>query len=175
MGGVLKPDLEVAGRRLLDIALSAVSAARQRVVVGRIPVPLGIPVTCEEPPFGGPVAGVEAGLAALGAPSPWTLLLAADLPHAEPAVQTLLQATPAEDHDGVCLVEPDGRLQWLLGIYRTEALRGRWAERGDPPITAMYRMLAPFTLLGVPADPQVLADVDTPEDLVRARQETPCD
>ncbi|MFV0453379.1 MAG: molybdenum cofactor guanylyltransferase [Propioniciclava sp.] len=175
MGTMIKPDLTVAGRRLLDIALAASRGARRRVVVGRIAVPPGVILTCENPPYGGPVAGVEAGLAVLEPPADWTLLLAADLPHAEEAVTLLRSAHPADHHDGVCLTEPDGRLQWLLGIYRTDVLRARWADRGDPPATAMYRMLGQLDLLGVPAEPRATADVDTPEDLARAVQEATCD
>lgn len=158
---------------MLEIALAACSEAAQRVVVGNITVPTGVMVTCEEPPFGGPVAGVEAGLAALAGQAeraPWTLLLAADLPGAEPAVGALRRFVPDAENDGVCLAEPDGRLQWLLGIYRTPILQRRWRERGDPPITALYRMLSPLDLVGVQCDPALLADVDTPADLERARQ-----
>ena len=53
------------------------------VVVGDADVPSGVLRTREDPPFGGPVAALDAGLAALGrahGQAPWTLVLAADLP-----------------------------------------------------------------------------------------------
>jgi len=115
LGAPSKPELALAGRRLLDIALSAAAGARQIIVVGDVDVPPGVLRTREEPPFGGPVAGLEAGLALLEEPAEWTLLLACDLPDAEAAVASLLAATPAADHDGVCLLDGDGRFQWLLG------------------------------------------------------------
>jgi len=194
LGGVNKPEVRLAGRRLLDIALAAVSGARRVVVVGDVEVPDGVLLTREDPPFGGPVAGVDAGMAALSAqgveerslrssrgtserhegPSPWTVLLASDLPGAEAAVATLLTSEPAAEHDGVCLLDGDGRLQWLLGCYRTEALARRLGERGDPPLTAMWRLLEPLNLLGVPAHGASVEDLDTPADAERwARREGP--
>ena len=167
LGGVTKPGVTIGGRRLLDIALVAVSAARQVVVVGDLPVPDGVRLTREDPPFGGPVAGVAAGFELLDEPAPWTLLLASDLPDAEAAVASLLRADPASEHEGVCLLDADDRLQWLLGCYRTDALARRLGERGDPPLTAMYRLLEPLYLLGVQAGDASVADLDTPEDAAR--------
>lgn len=164
LGGVNKPAVRLGGRRLLDVALAAASAARRIVVVGEVEVPEGVLLTREDPPFGGPVAGVEAGFAALGVPAEWTLLLASDLPDAEPAVARLLLAEPDDADDGVCLVDADGRLQWLLGCYRSGALARRLGERGDPPLTAMHRLLGPLRLLGVPAGEVSVADLDTPQD-----------
>lgn len=189
LGGVNKPELEVAGRRLLDAALAAAAGAERTVVVGDVSVPVGVLRTREDPPFTGPVAGLDAGMAALraipaqgvrsstepGAPdrsrpeSPWTLVLASDLPAAEAAVAVLLAADPG-DHDGVCLLDADGRLQWLLGCYRTSVLARRLADRGE--ITAMHRLLEPLDLLGVPGAASSTVDLDTPEDIAawRARE-----
>jgi molybdopterin-guanine dinucleotide biosynthesis protein A len=167
LGAPSKPDLALAGRRLLDIALSAAGGARQIVVVGDVDVPPGVLRTREDPPFGGPVAGLEAGLAVLEEPAAWTLLLACDLPDAEAAVASLLAASPAATHDGVCLLDGDGRFQWLLGCYRTAALRARLADRGDPPVTALYRLLGPLNLLGVDPGTASVDDLDTPADALR--------
>ena len=165
LGAPSKPDLQIGGRRLLDIALAAVAAARQVVVVGPVDVPDGVVRTREDPPFGGPVAGTEAGFAALPGHASWTLLLACDLPGAELAVRQLLSTEPAPEHDGACLLDAGGRRQWLLGCYRTEALAARLADRGDPPLTAMYHLLDPLNLLGVTASPGCVDDVDTPSDV----------
>ena len=69
LGGVSKPDVELAGRRLLDHALAATAGARRVVVVApaSVAVPDGVTRTLEDPPHGGPVAGLAAGLAALDA------------------------------------------------------------------------------------------------------------
>lgn len=167
LGGVSKPDLEVDGRRLLDTALAAAAGAVRTVVVGDVDVPDGVLRTREDPPFGGPVAGLEAGCALLDLVSgpdraPWTLVLASDLPDAEAAVAVLLAADPG-GHDGACLLDADDRLQWLLGCYRTDVLSDRLAARGG--ITAMYRLLEPLDLLGVAPGPARTTDLDTPEDV----------
>lgn len=170
LGRGSKPDLEVGGRRLLDIAIAAAAQARRIVVVGDVAVPQGVLLTREEPAFGGPVAGLAAGLAALAEhaePAEWTLLLACDLPGAEAAVARLLTASPADEHAGACLLDVDGRSQWLLGCYRTAALNTRLAERGDPPLTAMHRLLGPLNLLGIDPGTTTVADLDTPADAER--------
>ena len=110
------------------------------------------------------MAAVAAGMTFLDGHAPWTLVLASDLPEVEDAVARLLRVQPGDSDDGVCLTGPDGRLQWLLGYYRTERLQARLADRGDPPLTAMYRLLGPLRLRGVPADPRLTADIDTPLD-----------
>lgn len=173
LGGLRKPELPVAGRRLVDRALAAVAAARRVVVVGDAEVPDGVPRTREDPPYGGPVAGLAAGMTFLDAHSPWTLVLASDLPEVESAVARLLQVTPTTSDEGVCLTGDDGRLQWLLGYYRTDALLARLADRGDPPLTAMYRLLAPLRLRGVATEPGLTADIDTPDDAGRWGVELP--
>lgn len=167
LGGVRKPTLTVDGRRLVDIALAAAARARRRVVVGDVEVPSGVLRTREYPPYGGPVAALAAGLAVLDPPAEWTLVLATDLPGAEAAVARLLAATPAAEVDGVCLRDHDGRLQWLLGCYRTDALRSRLADRGDPPLTAMWRLLEPLRLAGVDPAGAALDDIDTLADADR--------
>ncbi|WP_425953868.1 molybdenum cofactor guanylyltransferase [Xylanimonas sp. McL0601] len=168
LGGLRKPELSVGGRRLVDVALAAAAEARRCVVVGDVPVPAGVLRTREDPPYGGPVAAVAAGMALLaGDHAPWTLLLAGDLPDAEAAVARLLAAGADPDDDGLCLLDPGGRLQWLLGVYRTSALLARLSDRGDPPLTAMHRLLSPLRLRGVDPSGARVDDVDTPEDAAR--------
>lgn len=173
LGGVRKPEVTVGGRRLLDIALAAALPARRVIVVGDAEVPSGVPVTREEPPYGGPVAAVAAGLAVLADHAPWTLLLAADLPGAEAAVARLLANDVGLDEDGICLLDGDFRLQWLLGCYRTPVLLERLSDRGDPPVTAMHRLLAPLRLRGVDPAGATVDDIDTDADLLRWGAELP--
>jgi molybdenum cofactor guanylyltransferase len=103
LGGVRKPALPVGGSPMVARVLAAVVHASIRVVVGPPPLrpllPAGVHLTQEEPPGGGPVAGLAAGLVAvrqaavamapagdlgtgaLGPDEPvWTALLAGDLP-----------------------------------------------------------------------------------------------
>ena len=164
LGAPSKPEFVLGGRRLVDVALSAVTWARRIVLVGPGPAPEGVLLTREDPPFGGPVEAVAAGFAALPDHAAWTVLLACDLPGAEAGVARLLSADAGPAGDGVCLVDGDGRLQWLLGCYRTDALARRLGNRGDPPLTAMYRLLEPLRLLGLEADATITDDVDSPAD-----------
>lgn len=167
LGAPSKPEFVLGGRRLVDVALSAVSAARRIVLVGPGPAPDGVALAREDPPFGGPVAAVAAGFEAIPDHAAWTVLLACDLPAAEAGVARLLAVEPAPEEDGVCLVDDGGRLQWLFGCYRTEALTRRLADRGEPPLTAMYRLLEPLRLLGLSADSAITDDIDTPADAAR--------
>lgn len=135
--GTSKPQLVVAGARLLDHVLTATRDARATVVVGPEDLASGAYVlTREDPPFGGPVAGTAAGLAALpdGA-APWVMLLACDVPRAAEAVPLLVAAATgtAAGHgeiDGVHLAH-DGRDQWLVGLYRRESLDAAVARLAD--------------------------------------------
>lgn len=130
MGGVLKPQVAVHGRRLLDHVLDATAGARRVVVVApeTVPVPDGVTRTLEDPPHGGPVAGIAAGVRALGEPAPLVLLLACDLPGAAAAVPRLLAAVGDGGADGVVLRDEEGREQWLLGVYASGPLRTRIDE-----------------------------------------------
>jgi molybdopterin-guanine dinucleotide biosynthesis protein A len=135
LGGVSKPDVVVGGRRLLAHVLGAVDGpdVRRVVVVGpdTLALPTGVTRTLEDPPDGGPVAGIAAGLAALrdGAEPEWVLVLACDVPRVAGAVPRLARAVDAravdvslQGSDGVVLVDDDGRDQPLVGLYRRAAL-----------------------------------------------------
>lgn len=198
LGGASKPGLEVGGRTLLDVAIDAARLADARTVVVVGPSTLAAPgclVVREEPPFGGPVAAIAAGLAALaaldadpaeprrspseaprdrppghGAP-PDVLVLACDLPQAPAAVARLLAGRRTHvDADGICLVDADGRTQWLTAVYDRAALDGALARlEGGPDGAAMRHLVGTLSLVEV-ADGGTGADVDTWPDLERARE-----
>src|SRR5438093_914016 len=84
MGGADKAALAVAGRPMLHRVLAAVADASPQVVVGppRAGLPAGVVRAQEDPPGGGPVAAVAAGLGALAAHGAEVVaVLAADLPY----------------------------------------------------------------------------------------------
>lgn len=169
LAGSNKPEWLHDGHRLLDDALAAAAGARRTVVVGDVEVPAGVLITREDPPFGGPVAAVAAGLALLdqatAQPRPaWVLLLASDLPHAERAVRRLLSVDPGS-HDGILLIDSDGRPQWLIGCYRLAALTRQLAQPNPP--NSLYGLLEPLDLLAVPTSAELTADVDTTADAAR--------
>lgn len=191
LDGTAKPLLEVGGRTLLDRAIAAVDGCDPIVVVGP-PAPTRVRVvwTRETPEFGGPVAGIAAGLALVDTAD--VLVLAADLPNAEGAVALLRRHPPlsadadgkggeddadstngAHDIDGVCLIDASGRMQWLVGRYRTDALRSAAAALPDGGRDASLRsLLARLRIRAIPAG-DLATDVDTWDDLERARAAAP--
>ncbi|MFP3712140.1 molybdenum cofactor guanylyltransferase [Puerhibacterium sp. TATVAM-FAB25] len=175
LGGVSKAEVLVAGRPLLAWALDATAAARHTVVVGpsvlaRLVGP-SVRVVREDPPFGGPVAGLAAGLMTLDAvstedrPAVPVLVLACDVPGAARVVRPLLAAlAAAPDADGAWLVDGSGRPQPLVAVHRREPLRAalrRVAAHGGVHGAAVRRLTAGLTMVDV-ADPAGYgADADT--------------
>ncbi|THG29961.1 molybdenum cofactor guanylyltransferase [Naasia lichenicola] len=169
LGGLAKPLLlGYGGERLLDIATSAASAAARIVVVGDVPPEAGILVTREDPPLSGPVSALAAGWAALAdGPSPFTLVLASDLPLIGPAVDALLAAVdPAciaadgDAKDGLIAIDDGGRDQYLLGLYSTQALAARL--RQAPRMGgSMHALVDGLRLQRVSVPVGSTADVDT--------------
>lgn len=179
LGGERKPTLAVAGRPMLARVLDAVKDARSRVVVGPpdLRLPAGVRSTREEPPGGGPVAGVAAGLAALADEATvdpaQIALLAADLPFLDQeSIAALRAALASSTADGAVYVDATGHRQWLCGVWRGAALRDRLADLGPRYAgVAMRRLLGPLTVVEVVAtraERPPWFDCDTAEDLLRA-------
>ena len=173
--GVVKPEVVVAGRALVDHALDAVAGAGRRVLVG--PATLardGVPTTLEDPPLGGPVAGVAAGLAALATgehPAEVVVVLACDVPRAGEVVTALVAEVSASGVDGACLVDDDGRAQHLVAAYRRAALTDALGRLGTVRDVAVRRLVADLVLVGVPGPAGAAADVDTWPDVRRLETE----
>ncbi|MGY1807201.1 molybdenum cofactor guanylyltransferase [Blastococcus sp. SYSU D00669] len=170
LGGQAKPQLEVGGRSILAAVLAAVADADPRVVVGPPqPVPAGVVVVREEPPRGGPVAALRAGLAAV--PTDVVAVLAGDLPFLTAGLVRSLRERLTGD--GVLVVDDTGRDQLLLGVWRTAVLRAAVADVAGP--TSMRKVLSPLAVRRfrpptVPGVPPPWTDCDTPADLARARE-----
>ncbi|WP_344329244.1 NTP transferase domain-containing protein [Streptomyces macrosporus] len=174
LDGADKPALTVGGRSLLDRVLHACADAARTVVVGpRRPTARPVDWVREQPPGGGPLAALDAGLRR--ADRETVLVLSADLPFLTSAtVRTLLEgaADLAEDGDGV--IVDDGRDQPLLGAYRAESLRRELAllaaEHGRLAGLPLRLLTADLSLRRVaPADPHESLDCDTWEELAAAR------
>ena len=170
LGGADKAGLEVGGVSLLERALAATVAAVEVVVVGAA-VPTTRPVhwTREDPPGGGPAAGLLAGLRALAEQGdlPLVVVLAVDMPRVTAAtLARLTWAVEREPVDGALLVDHEGRRQLLCGVYRTAALlRAAPASREDEHGLPVRRLLGGLVLGEVAALEQEAADVDTWADL----------
>ncbi|MGY1821469.1 molybdenum cofactor guanylyltransferase [Geodermatophilus sp. SYSU D00079] len=169
MGGQAKPQLDVGGRSMLAAVLAAVPDADPRVVVGPPqPVPPGVVVVREEPPRGGPVAAMRAGLAVV--PTDVVVLLAGDLPFLTAGLVRAMRERLTGD--GVLVVDDTDRDQLLLGVWRTAALRAAVADVSGP--TSVRKVLAPLAVRRLhpsvpPGQPPPWTDCDTPADLARAR------
>ena len=169
LGGQAKPQLEVGGRTMLATVLDAVADAAHRIVVGPPQaVPSDVLLVRERPPRGGPVAALRAGLAEV--PTDVVAVLAGDLPFLTAALVAELRARLSRD--GVLVVDDGGRDQFLLGVWRTAALRA--AAVGVDGPTSLRRVLAPLAVDRYhpevpPGTPPPWTDCDTPADLARAR------
>lgn len=186
LGGVSKGEIEVGGHRLVDIAVDAAlhAGASHVIVVGSVHVEAPAVVIHEDPPFGGPAAGLAAALPTVSAPR--LLLLACDLPRAAELVAMLLGSgglTPLLNEadqtgvDGVVIVDAAGRTQWLAGMYRTQAvsdaLDAASAQSGVYGLP-LRRLLERLDLTPVHDERRASDDIDTPEQLLAARERAGC-
>ncbi|WP_304454420.1 molybdenum cofactor guanylyltransferase [Nocardiopsis sp. YSL2] len=173
MGGVDKPGLTVGGSTLLERVAAVVRSHSPDAGVTVVGPPRESPrarYVREDPPGSGPVPALRAGLPHVE--RAWFALLAADLPHLTAGhLAALADALrDREDEDaGVVLVDDGGREQWLTGIWRTAAVRKALADyRGR----SLYGLLGPLSPRLVPlTDHHAAFDVDTPDDLARARRD----
>jgi molybdopterin-guanine dinucleotide biosynthesis protein A len=167
LGGRYKPGIASGGRTLLDRALAAVAGAEHVVVVGpEHPTERPVHWTVEQPPGGGPVAALAAGLAALP-DADEVVVLAADLVGVTCDTVHRLRAALAgcPDTDGALLCDSSGHRQWLIGAWRRPALSA--ALPPEPAGHSLRGTLAGLTVADVPELPGESADVDTQADLAR--------
>ena len=155
LGGQDKAELVVAGTRLLDVVIGACAGSARTVVVGpQRSTARAVTWTQEEPPGGGPCAALAAGLELVTAPL--TVVLAVDLPHlTAETVARLVAAAP------VVAVDDDGREQWLLSAWPTDALHDL------PTEGSLGRALGSLSYATLPVGSAV-HDVDTADDLQAA-------
>lgn len=171
-----KTRVDVGGRTALDRVLAALRGATEVIVVGRrrpVHAP-GMPLqwSSEDPPGGGPAAGVVAALPLVH--RPWVVVLAGDLPLVSTATVERLLALPASGaddptYDGAVLVDADGRRQHLTVALRAERLREHAAGR-DWHGAAMWSLLDGLTLVEVAAVGSETLDLDEPDDVDVVRQ-----
>ncbi|MEU5692243.1 NTP transferase domain-containing protein [Actinosynnema sp. NPDC020468] len=160
LGEVDKAAVVVGGTPLLARALAAVAGAGRVVVVGPRRPWVSAPRVVwarEEPPGGGPLAGLAAGLASVVADR--VVVLAVDQPWVTAATVERLLAVGGD----AVLVDERGRPQWLTGAWSVPRLRA--ALPADPAGASMRSLLGPLDATPVPAQGGEARDVDTPADL----------
>jgi molybdopterin-guanine dinucleotide biosynthesis protein A len=147
---------------LLDHVLDACAGAGRLVVVGPVrPTSKRVLWCHEDPPGGGPLAGVGAGLARTDAEL--LLVLAVDLPAVGAAVPALLAAA-GDAPGGATLVDRTGRRQPLAAVYRRRRLSERLAALGPLHGRPARLLLEDPDLVDVPDRWSAADDVDTPAD-----------
>ena len=167
LGGVDKLALPVGARSLLERTLDALAGAAPVVVVGpRRDVGSDVVWAREDPPGGGPLAGLSAGLASVPEDVEFVAVLAADHPHlTESTLSRLFDAIGTGD--GAVLVDADGVPQWLVGVWRASVLRAALpADVQNRSMRGVFEALGPVRVPAVGAE---ASDVDTPEDLRRSQ------
>jgi molybdopterin-guanine dinucleotide biosynthesis protein A len=144
---------------------AAVADAGRLVLVGpeRAELPHAISVR-EDPPGGGPVPALRAGLALVR--SPWVAVLAADLPFLRDGHVGELRRR-AHGGSGAVLVDADGRPQWLAGVWRTADLLGALAAYRSTSLRGLMDPLDP-RLVRSPVGERPWYDCDTPADVEAA-------
>jgi molybdopterin-guanine dinucleotide biosynthesis protein A len=155
LGGVDKAALSYRDATLLDHVLSVVEDAAQKVVVGPEKDLPGVVWAREDPPGGGPLAGLAAGLAKIT--EEWVAVLAVDQPGLTRDTIVRLRET------GRNAVLKDDRVQWLIGFWNAAELRAALPE--DPRNLPLRRTLLRLDPVEVSALPGEARDVDTPADL----------
>ena len=163
LGGVDKGGVEVDGVPLLERVLAAVAPDAPGVVVGPgRPTSRPVAFTREDPPLGGPVAGLYAGLDALPRPLPTLVAVTAvDMGWLRPDTFARLVAA-ARGRDGAFLHAADGWRQ-LCGVVRAERLAAVRPATTDG--VSVRRLLAPLDLAEVAPTGRESDDVDTWDDL----------
>lgn len=168
--GADKASIEIAGATLLEHVLGALAEVPAVVVVGE-QVLTSRPATFlrEDPPGGGPAAGLLAGLAGFPLAPRQVVVLAVDMPMVTTGTVSRLLAASV-DHDGALLVDPDGRKQYLCAVYRTEALLSAAPPREEQHGLAVRALVGGLLLAEVPALAWEGRDVDTWEDLTELQE-----
>ncbi|MGI8880045.1 MAG: molybdenum cofactor guanylyltransferase [Jatrophihabitans sp.] len=171
MGGDAKTALEVGGIAILARVTAALRRARRVVLVGdSVPGARADVITHEEPPGGGPVAALAAGLRHVHAPI--ILTLAGDLPFlTEAAVETLVGQL-RDDVQRAVAVDGVGREQLLCAAWTAPALRAALEALGSPIGAAMRGLVTPSirtAKVNLPGEPPPWWDCDDPVQLALAR------
>ena len=155
-----KAQVRIKGTRLIDALLSSLPPLSSPIVVS--PFDLGIPTVSEEPPFGGPVAGIAAALPSVS--SDLVGVLAVDAPRSGEALALLADAlSGAPDADAAAAVDADGRLQPLCAVWRRSALAAAVDRTGtrDVAVKALYSGVDAITV----ETGGLERDYDTPAEL----------
>ena len=176
LGGVSKPDLTLGGVRLIDrvcgVLTEACAVGCVAVVPPSVRVPDGVARTLEDPPGGGPLAGIDAGLRALGVGDDvLVVVVSVDAPGVGAFLPALLEPALREGVEGRIVRggDPEPFDQYLMGVYRAASLRRAIDEAvavyGSVRGVGVRRGLRALDVERVSVSADACRDIDTPEDV----------
>lgn len=168
--------LEVGGATLVGRVSAALSSRCEEVIlVGGGPAPPGVRAIGDDRPGQGPLAGMEAGLAA--ARHPLVFVAAGDMPFLRPELVDHLLAV-VQDRGALAAVPDDGRGTHPLCAAYSRAVLPHLRSALDGGVRAAREFLraldgvvyVPEAELRSLGDPNLLLmNVNSPDDLARAR------
>ncbi len=175
LGGIDKATLILDDKRMVSRVIEAArnSKARKVIVVGpKHAGSLADFTTREEPPFAGPLSALAAGFEA--AEAPWVMLLPCDLVHPEEVVKQLLlglKTAVEKEYEGVVLLDDEDQIQWLTALVGADALHKELTNEalGSLENKPAKAVLSQMRLLRIPAATESTADIDTHEQLEKAK------
>ncbi|SQG63841.1 molybdopterin-guanine dinucleotide biosynthesis protein A [Corynebacterium renale] len=157
MGGHDKAQVQLNGTRLIDVLTADILRAEWAgTVIAVSSHDLSVPgVRCvsEDPPFGGPVAGIAAGVDVLDGPAEYVAVLSVDAPASAatvPGLHAALLASP--DGDVAAVQSRDGFLQPLCAVWRRGALEEALASLGEVRDVSARALLRGANVVEVPGD-----------------------
>lgn len=177
MGGSPKALLSLGGQRLIDRVIEVLRAVtREVLVVTNTPdlyAGLGLPMVPDVFPEGGALGGIYAGLCA--APGEAAFTVACDMPFLSPAVARLVVDRAGEAD--VVIPRVGGQWETLHACYARSCLgpMERRLRAGQLKITGFFEEVRVLAIAEAEiarlAPPElVFMNVNTPEDLARARR-----
>jgi molybdopterin-guanine dinucleotide biosynthesis protein A len=171
LGNDDKAAITIAGVSALDHLLAGLPEMIPVVVAGPVrPTRRRVTFVREWPIHGGPVVGIASGLEAVS--TPVTALLAVDMPWAGGLAEHLIAEFASCDAAALVPVDGSGFRQPLCAVVRTEAVRAALRELGDPAGASLRDLMSLLDVRERPLDEGEMGwvdDIDTPEDLRRAR------
>ncbi len=173
--GTDKLSMQREGRSVLQ---TVVDEARPHVetviVVGHIRDEIeNVTWAMEDPPGGGPLAGLHAALTTLRSSGlasghgSWVALLAGDAPRGPRAIPDLLMAATRGAHQGALVVDATGRDHPLCAVYDVAAATTALASVRIINGGSMRSLTEELTLARITDQWEASADLDTPADAQR--------
>lgn len=132
------------------------------------PPPLPVTRVVEDPPGGGPVPGVRAGMGGMPDGVEFVGLVAGDMPEAPKLLGELVRPLAVQESLDVAIARTAGSVQPLFAVYRYRRLAEVLA--GDDTLVTARSLFTELRHRLVELPERLCYDIDTPEDLAAARR-----